>query len=81
MRLPDRRRRGCDRGSAFVGVHPRKEHLLLTIKAEKPIRSARISKTEQVSKNRWHLDLKLASNKEIDAELIAWLRQAYDLCL
>jgi len=69
------------RGSAFVGVHPRKEHLLLTIKAEKPIQSARISKTEQVSKNRWHLDLKIASNKEIDAELIAWLRQAYDLCL
>jgi uncharacterized protein DUF5655 len=44
------------RSTAFAGVHPRKEHLLLTIKVEKPIRSARIQKTEQVPKNRWHLD-------------------------
>ena len=68
------------RSSAFAGVHPRKSHLLLTIKTEKPIRSSRISKTEQVSKNRWHHDVKLASNREIDAELVGWLRQAYELC-
>ena len=68
------------RGSSFAGVHPRKQYLLLTIKAEKPIRSARISKAEQVSKNRWHLDVKLAASKDIDSELLGWLRQAYGLC-
>jgi len=68
------------RGSAFAGVHPRKQHLLLTIKAKEPIQSARILKTEQVSKNRWHLEVKLASEKDIDGELLGWLRQAYDLC-
>jgi hypothetical protein len=68
------------RNSAFAGVHPRKEHLILTIKAEKPIRSARIFKAEQVSKNRWHLEVKLSASKEIDRELIGWLREAYDLC-
>jgi hypothetical protein len=68
------------RGSAFAGVHPRKQHLLLTLKAEKPIRSARVSKAEQVSRNRWHLDVKLAVSGDIDDELLAWLRQAYDLC-
>lgn len=52
-------------GSAFAGVHPRKQHLLL--------------KTEQVSKNRWHLDLKLTAPGEIDAELLGWPREAYDL--
>jgi len=69
------------RGSAFAGVHPRKQYLLLTIKAKKPIRSARVLKTEQVSKNRWHLEVKLATGKDIDGELLRWLREAYDLCL
>jgi hypothetical protein len=68
------------RGSAFAGVHPRKQHLLLTIKAMKPIRSSRVLKTEQVSKNRWHLEVKLATEKDIDGMLLGWLRDAYDLC-
>ena len=68
------------RGSAFAGVHPRKQHLLLTIKAKKPIRSTRFFKTEQVSKNRWHLEVKLATEKDIDCMLLGWLRDAYDLC-
>jgi Domain of unknown function (DUF5655) len=68
------------RGSAFAGVHPRKQYLLLTIKAAAPIKSARIVKTEQVSKNRWHLEVKISSENHIDRELLAWLREAYDLC-
>ena len=67
------------RGSAFAGVHPRKQHLLLTIKAMKPIRSSRVLKTEQVSKNRWH-EAKLATEKDINGMLRGWLREAYDLC-
>src|ERR1700704_3941578 len=69
------------RGSAFAGVHPRKQHLVLTIKAEKPIQNPRVSKAEQVSKNRWHLDVKLTASQEIDGELLGWLRRAYELCL
>lgn len=68
------------RGSAFAGVHPRKQYLLLTIKAAAPIKSARIVKTEQVSKNRWHLEIKITSENDIDRELLVWLREAYDLC-
>ena len=69
------------RASAFAGVHPRKQHLLVTIKSAAPIDSPRFVKTEQVSKSRWHLDVKLADAAEIDAELLSWLRQAYDLCV
>jgi hypothetical protein len=68
------------RGSAFAGVHPRKNALMLTIKADQPIKSARVAKAEQVSKNRWHLDVKLAASSDIDRELLAWLRQAYEIC-
>jgi Domain of unknown function (DUF5655) len=68
------------RGSAFAGVRPRKQYLLLTIKATAPIKNPRIVKEEQVSKNRWHLEVKLSSENEIDRELLTWLREAYDLC-
>jgi len=68
------------RGSAFAGVHPRKEHLLVTIKAQKKIRSARICKAQQASKSRWYLDVKLTSKQDIDDELKGWLRQSYELC-
>ena len=68
------------RSSAFAGVHPRKHHLLLTIKAAAPIPSGRIVKTEQVSANRWHLDVKVAVAGDIDAELLGWLQEAYQMC-
>jgi hypothetical protein len=68
------------RSSAFVGVHPRKQHLLLTIKAAAPIPSGRIIKTEQVSTNRWHLDVKVSIAGDFDAELMGWLREAYEIC-
>jgi len=67
------------RGVAFAGVHPRKQHVLVTIGSAKPIQSARIARAEQVSKSCWHPDVKLAGSQEIDEELLGWLRQAYEL--
>ena len=68
------------RYSAFLGVHPRKEHLLVTIKSDKATKSRRIIKTEQVSANRWHLEVKIGEPSEIDKEFLGWARHAYDLC-
>ena len=68
------------RNSAFLGVHPRKEHLLITIKSDKPAKNRRIVKSEQVSANRWHLEVKIAAASEIDKEFLVWARQAYELC-
>ena len=67
------------RNTAFAGVHPRKASLVLTLKASQPIKSPRIAKSEQVSRNRWHLDLKVTLPSEIDQELLGWVRAAYDL--
>ncbi len=66
--------------SAFADVHFRKRAVALTIEAAAPIDSPRILKTEQVSPNRWHLETKLTIDGDIDRELVAWLRAAYDLC-
>lgn len=68
------------RKSAFAGVHPRKHALILTIKSASPIESARIIKSDQTSKSRWHLDVRLEHPEDIDSELLGWLRAAYQLC-
>jgi hypothetical protein len=63
----------------FAGVHPRKSYLLLNVRTDYPIQSQRITKTEQVSKNRFHNEVKLASPGDVDEELLGWLNDAYGL--
>ena len=63
----------------FAGVHPRKSYLYLNIRTDYPIESPRITKAEQVSKNRFHNELKLTFPGEVDGELIGWLKDAYAL--
>lgn len=65
---------------AFAGIHPRTDCLLLTVKSDAPVQNTRLIKAEQVSNSRWHLDLKLTTAADIDAELLGWLRHAYEIC-
>ena len=63
----------------FAGVHPRKSYLILNLRTDHPIESQRITKTEQVSKSRFHNEVKLASPSDVDEELLGWLKDAYRL--
>ena len=63
----------------FAGVHPRKSYLLLNLRTDHAIESQRISKTEQVSKSRFHNEVKLTSPSDVDEELLGWLKDAYEL--
>ena len=67
------------RKSAFAGIATRKSALVLTLKSSTDVVSPRIFKREQASANRWHLETKLESAKEVDAEIVGWLSKAYDL--
>ena len=67
--------------TGFAGVHPRKSAVLLNIRSAMPIKSKRIRKVERVSANRFHNEMLLASPKEVDAEIIGWLKEAYALSL
>ncbi len=67
------------RRTAFAGFNPTKSTVSITIRLSHDIESPRIAKREQASANRWHLDLKIASPREVDAELLGWLREAYEL--
>jgi Domain of unknown function (DUF5655) len=67
------------RETSFAGAHPKKAWLDITIRSDKPIKSKRIRTQEQVSKNRWHQDVRLTSPAEVDAEVVGWLKSAYGL--
>src|SRR5689334_22657216 len=68
-----------NRKSAFAGIQTRREFLILTVKATNDIDSPRISKRENTSANRWYHEVKIGSADEVDAEVLGWLRNAYEL--
>jgi hypothetical protein len=65
--------------SALAGVYTRREYINLEFKTDYPITSDRISKTEQISKNRYHHALRLDSADQLHGEVLEWLRDAYNL--
>jgi len=65
--------------AGFVGVHPTREGLDLQIVTDHAVRAARVSKVDRVSASRFHVHVRIASPADIDAQLLGWLREAYDL--
>ena len=65
--------------TAFAGVATRSKAIVLTIKSDRELSSARIHKSEQTSARRFHHEVKLTSVADVDAELLSWLKQAYAL--
>lgn len=68
-----------DNRHGFAGVNTRKNYILLNFRTSARIDSARIEKIEQHSANRFMHTVKLQSPDDIDAELLGWLKAAYDL--
>jgi len=64
-------------GTAFAGVAVRRESLILTLKSTDRIASPRIHKAEQASANRWHLEIRVHTPRDVDRELKAWLAASY----
>ena len=67
------------RKSAFAGVAPRKTALILTLKSDSDIKNPRIAKREQASAHRWHLETRLETPEQVDREILAWIKKAYEL--
>ncbi len=65
--------------SGFAGIHPRKDYFILNIVSDSPIRSPRVVRMGQVSKSRFHNEVKIERIEDIDEELIEWLKKAYNL--
>lgn len=67
------------RHTAFAGVATRRSSLVLTTKSATDVRSPRIEKRERTSANRWHIEVRLEKPANIDRQLTAWLKAAYEL--
>ena len=65
--------------TALAGVETRQNYLILNIKSAAPLGSVRAMRSEQVSAHRYHTRFKLTDPVEIDAELLGWLKQAYEI--
>ena len=63
----------------FAGVYTRKDYINLEVHLKRKLFSPRVAKVEQASANRYHHTIKLTSPKDVDEELLTWLREAYDL--
>lgn len=63
----------------FAGVYTRKDYINLEVHLNHKLTNYRVAKVEQASANRFHHTIKLANPKEIDNELLAWLKEAYEL--
>jgi hypothetical protein len=68
-----------NRRTAFAGIATRRESLILTLKLGRDLPSSRISKHEQASANRWHLEIRLVEPEQVDAELQEWIEEAFRL--
>ena len=67
------------RTTGFAGVHPRKRTLILNLRLDQALTSSRVVKVEQVSKHRYHNEVKLENPEQVDNEIADWLRAAYAL--
>lgn len=68
-----------DRAAGFAGVYTRKNYINLHFRTAQKIAHPRIAKVEQLSARRFKHTIKLESADDIDDQLLAWLKEAYDL--
>jgi hypothetical protein len=63
----------------FAGVYTRQAYINLEVHLNYRLTSKRVTKVEQASANRFHHTIKLTTEKDVDKELLNWLKEAYDL--
>jgi hypothetical protein len=68
-------------GPAYMGIHPRKDAVMITLKLNEAVKNKRVKKAEKVSANRWHIDLVVNAIDEVDDELTAWMTKAWELAM
>lgn len=68
-----------EKNSGFAGVHPRKSYFNLEFRTDYKIDHPRIARTQQLSARRFEHTVKIESEKDIDDELLKWLKDAYEV--
>ncbi len=63
----------------FLGIHPTRDGLNLQIVTDHVVRASRVAKVDRVSASRFHVHVRIVSANDVDAQLLGWLRESYDL--
>jgi hypothetical protein len=66
--------------AAFLGVHPKKNALDLNVVFHSKIDKPFVRKTEQVSKNRFHNEIRLSCTDDMTKDLLTAIKESYDRC-
>src|SRR5207245_1148992 len=65
--------------ATFADVRPLKSRLDVSIVSDAPITDPRVTKREKLSAARYHNIVSINSPHDIDAQLLDWLKRAYEL--
>ncbi|MFJ5761014.1 DUF5655 domain-containing protein [Neobacillus sp. NPDC093182] len=65
--------------SSFGGVHPKKNWIDFNLVSNHQIAHEKITKSEQVSKNRFHNNFRFNSVDDLNQDFIALLKESYQL--
>lgn len=68
-----------EKNSGFEGVHPRKSLFNLEFRTDYEIENPRVVRAQQLSAKRYEHTVKLEKPTDVDAELLKWLKDAYEL--
>lgn len=68
-----------EKNGGFAGVHPRKNYISLEFRTDYLINDPRIVKHQQLSSRRFEHTVQLRQESDIDAQLLKWLKDAYEL--
>ncbi|MEI6887361.1 MAG: DUF5655 domain-containing protein [bacterium] len=67
------------KGKAFLGIHFLKDTLRINIVLEHAISMPNLYKSELISKNRFHNRVDLSDPKDLNKEVIGYIKEAYNL--
>lgn len=67
------------RKSAFLGINPKKKWIDINIVTDHPLEYEKITKVEQVSKHRFHNNLRMMDSSELNSDVTVLIREAYHL--
>src|SRR5579885_2323819 len=68
-----------EKNGGFAGVHPRKTYFNLEFRTDYRIDDPLITRVQQLSARRFEHTIKVQQTSDVDAQLLKWLRDAYEL--
>jgi len=68
-----------NRRTAFAGIATRKTAIIMTLKSSSDIEDPRVVKRQKVSTNRWYIDVRLETPRDLNAKVTTWLERSYAL--